>query len=707
LRISRRRKIRCAQPARERLSLDRGWLFHEGDIPFPVISGHQASYDNAKAGSSSGAASPEFDDSSWKEVNLPHDWAVEQPFDQKANLAEGYRARGMGWYRKYFRLDPADHGKHLELQLDGVATHCTVWVNGVLSACNWSGYNSIYIDITPIAKYGNELNTIAVQVDAIAQEGWWYEGSGLYRHAWLVKRNPVHIETDGVFANPIRGADGKWSIPVETTLYSSDKTAARVEVESTLIDPAGKPVVSGKTMVSVEPLKEQVAKFSVAVKSPKLWSVDEPTLYSVRTVVKRDGAVVDEVTTHCGFRTIRFDADKGFFLNDKPLKLLGTANHQDHAGVGVAVPDALWDYRVRLLKELGSNAYRASHNAPAAEFLDACDRLGMLVMDENPVDFSRNPVASDPQFLSQYMSFMADLIERDRDHPSVILWGLDNESDYGSNVEATFKYVRAEDPRRAAQFSWASQVPVDRELPYDVFSFHYPSFNEDLAAYGNSAFNPHSLVLDRKPQPRIPVLADEFAHLPIYDPDEWRRDPNVHNFWGESIKYYWEKMFATEGALGGDIFGLPGGRTSLPPEYWLIKKAYSPVRVDNQTLVNPGPGKPLNIPVKNWFDHTALSELKVHWSVGNESGDISGPAVAPHAAGQLKIPARKWRNGDVCASSFSVRTVWLSRNARWRFRLFCRFCQSRKVQRRRSQKMQAQSLLPEENSRLCSAARPG
>jgi beta-galactosidase len=125
-----RPKAQSAQPARERLSLDRGWLFHEGDIPFPVISGHQASYDNAKAGSSSGAASPEFDDSSWKEVNLPHDWAVEQPFDQKANLAEGYRARGMGWYRKYFRLDPADHGKHLELQLDGVATHCTVWVNG-------------------------------------------------------------------------------------------------------------------------------------------------------------------------------------------------------------------------------------------------------------------------------------------------------------------------------------------------------------------------------------------------------------------------------------------------------------------------------------------------------------------------------------------------------------------------------------------------
>ena len=217
---------------RERLSLDRGWLFHEGDIPFPVIRGHQDSYDSAKAGSSSGAASPEFDDSAWRMVNLPHDWAVEQPFNPKANSAEGYRDRGMGWYRKYFQLDPADHGKHLELQLDGVATHCTIWVNGVLSARNWSGYNSIYVDITPIARYGKDLNIIAIQVDATAQEGWWYEGAGLYRHAWLVKRNPVHIETDGVFANPVRAADGNWSIPVEATLYSSDKAPAPVEVES-------------------------------------------------------------------------------------------------------------------------------------------------------------------------------------------------------------------------------------------------------------------------------------------------------------------------------------------------------------------------------------------------------------------------------------------------------------------------------------------
>ena len=243
-------------PARERLSLDRGWLFHEGDIPFPPISGHEQSYNNAKAGSSWGAAAPAFDDSSWRQVHLPHDWAVEQTFDQRANISQGYHARGMGWYRRYFRLDPADHGKHLELQFDGIATHATIWVNGVLAARNWCGYTSVYIDITPFARYGSDMNVIAVQVDAVAQEGWWYEGAGIYRHTWLLKRNPVHIKTDGVFANPIRGPGSKWSIPVEVALYSIDKAPINVELESTLIDPSGNSVVSAKTQATVDPLKE-------------------------------------------------------------------------------------------------------------------------------------------------------------------------------------------------------------------------------------------------------------------------------------------------------------------------------------------------------------------------------------------------------------------------------------------------------------------
>jgi beta-galactosidase len=456
---------------RERLLLDRGWLFHEGDIPFPVVTGHEPSYANAKAGSSSGAASPEFNDSQWRDVDLPHDWAVEQPFDPNANSAQGFRDRGMGWYRKYFRLDPADHGKHLELQFDGIATHCTIWVNGVLSARNWSGYNSIYIDITPIAKFGSEVNTIAVQVDAVAQEGWWYEGAGIYRHVWLVKRDPVHIETDGVFANPTRSNDGKWSIPIEAALYSSDKASANVKVESTLVDPNGKEVTSGTARVTVEPLKEAVAKIQLTVESPKLWSIDEPTLYSVRTVVKRDGMAIDDVATTIGFRTIRFDPDNGFFLNDKPVKLLGTCNHQDAAGVGVAVPDSIWEFRIRRLKEMGSNAYRCAHNAPAAEFLDAADRLGMLVMDEN-----RN-FGSSPEHLRQ----LDWMVRRDRNHPSVILWSVFNEEP-SQGTEMGYEMVRRmsekvkeRDTTRPVTAAQSNSVlnPVNASQAADVAGFNY------------------------------------------------------------------------------------------------------------------------------------------------------------------------------------------------------------------------------------------
>lgn len=460
-----------ATPVRERLSLDRGWLFHEGDIPFPLITGHQASYNNAKAGSSSGAASPEYDDSSWKQVNLPHDWAVEQPFDKDANISQGYRKRGIGWYRRHFRLEPADHGKHLEIQLDGIATHSTIWINGVLSARNWSGYNSIYIDITPIAKFGSELNVISVRVDANAMEGWWYEGAGIYRHTWLVKRSPLHIATDGVFANPVRNANGSWTIPVETTLYTTEQKASTVEVESTLIDPDGKEVTSGHGDATVQPLEESVAKFSLTVSSPRLWSVDHPTLYSLRTVVKRDGVILDELTIHNGFRTIRFDPDQGFFLNDQPMKLLGTANHQDHAGVGVAVPDSLWEFRIRRLKEMGSNAYRCAHNAPAAEFLDAADRLGMLVIDEN-----RNFGAS-PEHLRQ----LDWLVRRDRNHPSVIMWSVFNEEpsqgtemgyELVRRMSASVKQLDTTRPVTAAQ-SGSVMSPVNASQAADVAGFNY------------------------------------------------------------------------------------------------------------------------------------------------------------------------------------------------------------------------------------------
>ncbi len=409
--------LAASRVSAERSTMDYGWKFHLGDIPMPVISGHQESYNNAKAGAAHAAAAMKYNDADWRQLDLPHDWAIELPVAQTNNLAQGFRQRGFGWYRKTFKLDKADEGKNIEIQFDGVSTHCTVWVNGTVAHRNWCGYTSFYIDITPLARFGNEENVVSVRVDAEQQEGWWYEGAGIYRHTWLVKRNPVHIATDGVFANPVKQADGSWTIPVEVTLGNTGTETTDVEVESTLFDSTGKPVAHAKATQKIAPFEEPVAKYSIAVSSPELWSIEHPTLYSVHTAAKNGSDVLDEVTTRCGFRTIRFDPDKGFFLNDQPVKLKGTCNHQDHAGVGVAMPDSLWDFRVRRLKEMGANANRCSHNPPANEFLDACDRLGMVVMDEN-----RNFNTTD-----EYQRQLQWLVRRDRNHPSVILWSVFNE----------------------------------------------------------------------------------------------------------------------------------------------------------------------------------------------------------------------------------------------------------------------------------------
>ena len=456
----------------EELSLNLGWQFHLGDIPFPVITGHGASYANAKAGKAWGAAAPEFDDREWRTLDLPHDWAVEGPFDQKANLSQGYRPRGIGWYRRTLRLEPSDRGKALELKFDGISTHCTVWVNGTLVHRNWCGYTSFSVDLTPFATFGDQLNVIAIRVDADAQEGWWYEGAGMYRHAWLIKRNLVHFDTDGIYACPVKKDDGQWVLPVEATMTNDGKTPANVSVDVELFDPEGKPVARAATApAAIAPLDSTVAKLSIAVPKPRLWSLETPALYTVRTTLKDAGKTLDAKTTTCGFRTIRFDADKGFFLNDQPVKLKGTCNHQDHAGVGVAVPDSIWDFRIRRLKEMGSNAYRCAHNPPSKEFLDACDRLGMLVMDENR-NFNVSP---------EYVRQLEWLIRRDRNHPSVILWSVFNEErmqgtevgyEMVRRMAAVVKKLDTTRPVTAAM-SGGVNAPINVTQAVDVVGFNY------------------------------------------------------------------------------------------------------------------------------------------------------------------------------------------------------------------------------------------
>ena len=531
-----------APPVRERLSLDTDWRFHLGDIAMPEIKGHAMSYENAKAGKAWGAAAAEFDDSAWRKVNVPHDWVVEGPFDENANISQGYRPRGVAWYRRHIRLEECDRGKHLELQFDGVATHATVWVNGLLVHRNFCGYTSFQLDLTPVATFGNQLNTIVVRVDANQQEGWWYEGGGLYRHTWLVKRQAVHIGTYGIYANPVRDASGQWSIPVEVTLNNTEKISVNTVVEAELIDPEGQAIICGNTRVNVPVFAPTTAAITLLVSSqPRLWSIDSPQLYTVRVTVKRDGRIVDQTETRCGFRTIRFDAKKGFYLNDEHVVLQGTCNHQDHAGVGVAVPDTIWEYRVRRLKELGSNAYRVAHNMPASEFMEACDRQGMLVMNENR-NFNYTP---------EYIGQLRMLLKRDRNHPCVIMWSVFNEEPMQGSPQGR-EMVR----RLAAEVKrWDSTRPVTAAMnggmnnpegvfeAVDVMGFNYndqvyDSFHEkypDLpitSAEDTSAFMTRGEFANDSVRNVISSYDDEYA------------------CWGKSHSEAW-KLIATRPFLAG------------------------------------------------------------------------------------------------------------------------------------------------------------
>ncbi len=454
-----------------RLLLDRGWRFHLGDIPMPEIRGHGWSYNSAKAGQAQGAAAMQYDDSDWPEVDLPHDWASMMPFEESANVSQGYRRRGFGWYRRALRLDPADRGRYLELQFGGIATNATIWFNGSIVAHNWSGYNSVYVDVTDLARFGDDLNSIVVRVDAQTMEGWWYEGAGLYRHVWLAKRDATYIATDGIHADPRRAADGTWSVPITVTLGNIGKAPAEASIEVSLIDPDGRTIATQTALAHLPSLKPGTATLTIPVPAPRLWSIDTPTLYTLRTRLMRGGKAVDERTLRIGFRTLRFDAATGFHLNDRPLKIKGTCNHQDHAGVGVAVPDALWDWRLRRLKDLGCNAIRFAHSAIATEVLDACDRLGFLVMSENR-NFNTSP---------DYIDQLEWLVRRDRNRPSVFMWSVFNEEPM-QGTPAGYEMVRrmsvavkALDDSRPVTAAMNSGMfaPVNVSQAVDVVGFNY------------------------------------------------------------------------------------------------------------------------------------------------------------------------------------------------------------------------------------------
>lgn len=532
-----------AKNEREILSMNKGWSFHLGDIEQPVIKGHGNSYRNAKAGGASGTASLGYDDSEWRILDLPHDWAIEGRVDSTANLSQGYYNRGIGWYRRRFKVSEEDKGKHFELQFDGISTYTTIWVNGTILHRNWCGYTSMYIDVTPYITYGDNINTIAVRVDADAQEGWWYEGAGIYRHTWLVKRAPLHIKTDGIFANPVKEGN-KWVIPAEVTLYNSGEEETEANLLLKIISPDGKIVANDRQKVSVKALRENTAKFTFYINNPLLWSPDSPHLYKVIASVEQNGETIDETSTKCGFRTLRFDSETGFWLNDENIKIKGVCCHQDHAGVGVAMPDALILFRLKKLKEMGVNAYRAAHNPTSKEFMEACDSMGIMVMDENRI-FNTSP---------EYVRQLEWLVRRDRNHPSVILWSVFNEepmqgSENGYEmVRRMYDVVKKLDSTRpiTAAMNGGLFTPLNVSDAVDVVGFNYQTGNY------NKFHNEH---------PDIPLISSEDGSaFMIRGEYTSNKKKNIideydsqHASWGASHRRAWKEV-ATRPWMAGCFY---------------------------------------------------------------------------------------------------------------------------------------------------------
>ena len=408
-----------ASSPRERLLLDSGWRFHLGD---EWATGEGL----AKAASSSGPARRDFPDSEWRLLDLPHDWVIELPFDRNADSSHGFKPVGpgfgqnnVGWYRRSLTLPREDAGKRLWLEFDGAYRDTRVYVNGYFIGHHESGYSGFRYDITDVANCGGS-NVVAVRVDASQFEGWFYEGAGIYRHVWLGKTSPLAIEPDGVFVYsrfkenvPV----GRAEIHMEVRLKNAQEAPAEATVSCQIIGPENTPVASVQQTQKLDPWGAGDLTPVITLNSPALWSPEAPKLYRLITTVQSNGQTVDRLVTEFGIRTVQFDPAKGFLLNGRPYVLKGTCNHQDHAGVGAALPDRLQYFRIQRLKDMGCNAYRTSHNPPTPELLEACDRLGMLVMDENRL------LGSDAANLDR----LEQLVRRDRNHPAVVAWSIANE----------------------------------------------------------------------------------------------------------------------------------------------------------------------------------------------------------------------------------------------------------------------------------------
>ncbi|XQA66246.1 beta-galactosidase GalA [Xanthomonas sacchari] len=547
---------------RQRLLCDGGWRFHLGHADDPARDFNFGTFQRtyAKAGKDTAdAALLAFDDSAWERIDLPHDWAVALPPRQDPTstlvngedpaAAHGYTPLGrtdpqtsIGWYRRVLEVPAEDLGKRISLEFDGVFRDCIVFCNGHIVGRNGSGYCGFEVDLSDVLDYGAR-NIIAVRVDATLGEGWFYEGAGIYRHVWLRTTDALHVPMDGVY---VRSAwdGGDAQALVETELGNHGPTPRQCSVVSVIRAPDGRIVAQASSApITVEPGVVQRVQQTLDLGTPAPWSPENPQRYTLSTRLLGDGHTCDATTTRFGVRRLQFDPQRGLLLNGAAYKLHGTNNHQDHAGVGTAIPDRLHEWRLRQLKSMGCNAYRSAHNPASPAVLELCDRLGLLLIDET------RRMSSDDEAMAELTS----MVRRGRNHPCVMLWSLGNEEPQmvtarGARIVARMqRLVRRLDPSSPTTFAMDKGFDDGVGQVVDVVGFNYRTTQMD-------AFHAR--------HPQIPVYGSETGSTVgvrgNYRTDDVRGYARAYDldypWWASSAEAWWSYVAQRPYIAGGFVW---------------------------------------------------------------------------------------------------------------------------------------------------------
>ncbi len=493
-----------AQAPRQTLPFDQGWLFQQADAD--------------------GAGEPGFADAAWTKVDLPHDWAIAGPFEE-TNPSKGQGAfapAGIGWYRKHFAVPATDAKKRVFVEFDGVMANSDVWINGTPLGHRPNGYVSFRYELTGHLKFGAD-NVIAVRADNSKQpSSRFYEGAGIYRHVRLIVTEPVHVAQWSTFVSATEVSAASAKVQVETAVFNQSEVAADVALKATITDPAGKVVAVGNLpAAALGPSQQETLKFAIPLKTPDRWDIDHPVLYRAKVEAVVGGKTVDADEVSFGIREFHFDPNTGFWLNGKNFKIKGVALHADDSSMGMAVPVGAWEHRLLAMKKMGANAIRTAHNPVAPEFLDLCDRMGFLVMDEmfDQWTVAKNPYDYHLYFREWYLKDTADTVRRDRNHPSIILWSAGNEIHDTPNAELAKSILgplvqtfHDNDPTR----------PVTQALFRPNASHDYDDGLADMLDVVGQNYRPNEILAAHEQKKSRKIIGTENTHersqwLPVRD----------------------------------------------------------------------------------------------------------------------------------------------------------------------------------------------